>query len=156
MAQVRVETEDRLQAQVRLAQEDRYRFSVAMDHPAWRLTVDEAPPLGTGAGPNPARPVATAVGHCLASSLQHCLERARVEGARLAVTVDVDIRRNARGRWRIGRILAGLDISGVSPAQRAAVERCRHLFEEFCIVTASVRQGIPVDVAVRVDGVEMA
>jgi uncharacterized OsmC-like protein len=122
-----------------------------MDRPEWTLVVDEPPPLGEGAGPNPARLVATALGHCLASSLRYCLERARVAG-QVSAEVEVEVRRNDRGRWRIARAQAQLDLSGVDPAQRPAVDRCLQLFEDFCIVTASVRQGIPVDVRVRVNG----
>ncbi len=140
-----------MRARVALQPLGRYRFRVEMDRPEWSLVVDEPPPLGEGAGPNPARLVATALGHCLASSLRFCLERARA-AADVSATVDLEVRRNQRGRWRIAHVDVRLDLSGVDPAQRAAVERCLGLFEDFCIVTASVRQGVPVDVRVRVDG----
>lgn len=39
-----------------------------------------------------------------------------------------------------------------TPRSAPAVDRCLGLFEDFCIVTASVRQGIPVDVQVRMEG----
>lgn len=145
------EASDVMRAHVALRPEGRYRFRVEMDRPDWTLVVDEPPPLGEGAGPNPARLVATALGHCLASSLRFCLDRARVTGE-VSAEVEVEVRRNERGRWRISRVNAHLDLSGVDPAQRAAVDRCLALFEDFCIVTASVRQGIPVDVRVRVNG----
>jgi uncharacterized OsmC-like protein len=140
-----------MRAHVALRPEGGYRFRVEMDRPEWTLVVDEPPPLGEGAGPNPARLVATALGHCLASSLRYCLERSRA-AAEVSAEVDVEVRRNERGRWRIAQVTAQLHVSGVDPAQRPAVDRCLKLFEDFCIVTASVRQGIPVDVQVRVDG----
>ncbi len=140
-----------LRARVALKPLGRYRFRVEMDRPEWALVVDEPPPLGEGTGPNPARLVATALGHCLASSLRFCLERSRAAGE-VSATVDLEVRRNERGRWRIAHVDVQLDLSGVDPAQRAAVDRCLGLFEDFCIVTASVRQGVPVDVRVRVDG----
>ncbi len=111
--------------------------------------VDE--PLGEGTGPKPARLMATALGHCLASSLRFCLERAQAR-AEVPATVDLEIRRNERGRWRIAHVDVQLDLSGVDSGQRAAVDRCLGLFEGFCIVTAGVRQGVPVDVRVRMDG----
>ncbi|MCS7173950.1 MAG: OsmC family protein [Armatimonadetes bacterium] len=144
-----------MRAHVALRPEGGYRFRVEMDRPEWTLVVDEPPPLGEGAGPNPARLVATALGHCLASSLRYCLERSRA-AAEVAAEVEVEVRRNERGRWRIARIRAQLDLSGVDPAQQPAVDRCLKLFEDFCIVTASVRQGIPVDVQVRLDGEPVA
>ncbi len=143
------------QTRVRLAQEDRYRFQVDLGRPEWQLVVDEPPPIGTDTGPNPSRLLATAVGHCLASSLQYCLERARISGTRVAATVDVEVRRNERGRLRVTGIRVELDLTQVGEENRQAVARCLQLFEDFCVVTASVRQGIPVAVTIRVDGEEV-
>jgi uncharacterized OsmC-like protein len=140
---------DVTRAEIRLTQLDRYRFAVRMERPEWTLTVDEPPPVGEGAGPNPARLIATAIGHCLSSSLLYCLERARVQGVRLETSVDVEVRRNDRGRWRISGVRAKIDVQGLDPSQRAALARCRSIFEDYCIATASVRQGIPVEVEVR-------
>jgi uncharacterized OsmC-like protein len=143
---------DEMQATVRLTQEDGYRFAVEMDRPEWALTVDEAPPIGRGEGPNPARMLAVAVGHCLSSSLLFCLRKSRLEGARIHTTVSATIRRNDRGRWRVGGINVVVDIGGVDPARQAAVDRCRQLFEDYCIVTESIRKGVPVDIAVNIGG----
>lgn len=141
---------DETQATVRLTQEDGYRFAVEMERPEWTLTVDEAPPIGGGQGPNPARMMAIAIGHCLSSSLLFCLRKSRVEGARINTTVTATIRRNDRGRWRVGGFSVAVDIGGVDPARQAAVDRCRQLFEDYCIVTESVRTGVPVDITVNV------
>ncbi|MDR7443095.1 MAG: OsmC family protein [Armatimonadota bacterium] len=143
---------EEMRVQVRLEQEGRYRFRVDLGRPDWNLVVDEPPPLGEGAGPNPARLLATAVGHCLGSSLQYCLERARVSGTELSATVEVEVRRNERGRWRVAGMRAELDLSRVREDQKDALARCLALFEDFCIITASVRQGIPVAVGIRVNG----
>jgi hypothetical protein len=64
-----------------------------------------------------------------------------------AVTAEAAARlvRNERGRFRIGGIDVELSLS-LDAADRAAFERCRPLFEDFCIVTESVRQGVPVQV----------
>jgi uncharacterized OsmC-like protein len=142
---------EELQAVVRLTQEDGYRFAVEMDRPEWALTVDEAPPLGRGAGPNPARLLAVAVGHCLSSSLLFCLRKARVEGARIRTAVTATIRRNEHGRWRVSGLQVAMAVDGVAPAQQGAVQRCRQVFEDYCIVTESVRSGVPVDVLLRVN-----
>ena len=55
--------------------------------------------------------------------------------------------RNEQGRFRIGSI----DVELVPELSDAITADCamRRLFEDFCIVTASVRQGIPVNVSVR-------
>ena len=64
--------------------------------------------------------------------------------------------RNERGRFRI----AGIDVD-ISLAERFGdmphQERCLEQFEDFCIVTQSIRAGIPVNVRVLdVEGKEVA
>lgn len=112
------------------------------------LRVDEAPPLGEGHGPNPARLLATAVANCLAASLLFCLRRSRIEVRGLRATVRGTIVRNERGRLRI----AGFDVTiqpDVAAEDRDRMGRCMELFEDFCIVTESVRHGVDVNVHVE-------
>lgn len=125
-----------------------YRFTVSFDDATLgELTVDEAPPLGKGDGPNPTRILATAVGQCLGASLLYCLRRARVAVNDLRVQVAGSLVRNERGRLRVGEIRVHL-APDVAPGDRERMTRCLGLFEDFCIVTESVRKGIPVTVEV--------
>jgi uncharacterized OsmC-like protein len=111
------------------------------------LVLDEPPPLGAGSGPNPARLLAAAVGSCLAASLVMCMRKARVDVRGVRTRVDGTLVRNERGRLRIGGLRVRLE--PVVPAdQHDRVPRCLALFEDFCVVTASVRQGLPVEVDV--------
>jgi len=130
-----------------LTRQARYRFGVEFDD-GTTLTVDEAAPLGAGDGPNPSRLLATAVGHCLSASLSFCLERAKVDLADLRTTVDVRMERNDRGRLRIGGIAVTLD-PRVAPDDLPRIQRCLEVFEDYCVVTESVRGGIPVEVSVH-------
>ena len=111
------------------------------------LVVDELPPLGEANGPNPARLLAAAVGSCLSASLLFCLRKSRVEVSQLRTTVEGTIVRNERGRLRIGGIRVRL-APEVTPEQRERMTRCLDLFQDFCIVTESVRDGIDVEVEV--------
>ena len=56
--------------------------------------------------------------------------------------------RNERGRLRIGEIRVRL-APDVAPEQRERMSRCLELFEDFCTVTQSIRQGIAVNVEVE-------
>jgi uncharacterized OsmC-like protein len=130
-----------------------YRFTVRFGDDALpELSVDELPPLGTASGPNPSRLLATAVGHCLGASLLHCLRRARIEVRDLQVDVTGSLVRNERGRLRIGELRVTL-APDVDRGERERMGRCLELFEDFCIVTESVRRGIPVSVAVATPAV---
>jgi organic hydroperoxide reductase OsmC/OhrA len=71
-----------------------------------------------------------------------------VEVAALRTTVESTIVRNERGRLRIGGLRVRL-APDVTPEQRERMGRCLDLFQDFCIVTESVRDGIVVDVEVE-------
>ena len=134
---------------VSLTLRDGYAFSAAFQgEPLAPLLVDERPPLGRDLGPNPARLLATAIGSCLGSSLLFCLRKARVEVTGLTVGVEVTLERNERGRLRIGAVRVRL-APDIPADQQERITRCVELFEDFCIVTQSVRDGIDVDVVVE-------
>lgn len=117
------------------------------------LQLDEPAPLGAGHGPNAARVLAAAIGNCLAASLLYCLRRSRIEVQGVDARVEGEMVRNARGRLRIGPLQVTLE-PRVPADQRERMGRCLELFEDFCMVTQSVRDGL--DVAVNVVGAEAA
>jgi organic hydroperoxide reductase OsmC/OhrA len=111
------------------------------------LTLDEPRPLGEGSGPNAARVLAAAVGDCLSSSYLFCMRRAHIDVRELKTTVAGRFTRNANGRLRIGGLKVRLEpVLSTDKPERAA--RCLELFEDFCVVTQSVRDGIDIEVAV--------
>ena len=135
-------------ARAHIERTEKFRFDVSFpDIPgAADIAVDEAPPLGDGTGPNPAALLAAALGSCLSASLVFCLRKARIEPAHVTADVTARIVRNDRGRFRIGDVDVDLALSLPDAAPDAG--RCQQIFEDFCIVTESVRHGIPVNVRV--------
>ena len=121
-------------------------FNDVPDRPS--ILLDEPLPLGEGRSPNAAALLGAAVGNCLAASLTYCMRKSRLELADLTADVTTHITRNEKGRNRISAIDVELmpEMSGADPTR---VARCEDLFEDFCTVTASVRQGIPVNVSVK-------
>jgi uncharacterized OsmC-like protein len=112
------------------------------------MLFDEPEPLGHNRAPNAAAVLGAAVGNCLAASLTFCLRRARVDLYDVAAHVTTHVTRNEQGRYRI----TGIDVElspEVGEVDRSRLERCEQLFEDFCVVTQSVRQGIPVNVTVK-------
>ncbi|HSL72575.1 MAG TPA: OsmC family protein [Longimicrobiales bacterium] len=112
------------------------------------VLVDEPLPLGEGSGPNPNRMLAAAVATCLSASLLFCLRKSRIEVTELHTRAEGELVRDQNGRLRIGRITVTLE-PAVSAEDRARMDRCLGLFQDFCTVTESVRHGIEVDVAVE-------
>lgn len=134
---------------VELKRLERYQFTAQFDQPAdATLLLDEPPPLGEGKGPNPSRLLAAAVGDCLSASLLFCLSKARIDVSDVTATVHGTMVRNESGRLRISGLRVQLE-PVIAAADRDRSRRCREIFEDFCIVTESVRHGIAVDVELR-------
>lgn len=132
-----------------MTQEAGYRFRVRFDQEGMPdLITDESPPLGEGKGPNPSRLLATAVGNCLAASLLFCLGKARLSVEGLEAEVLTEFTRNEGGRLRIGGMKVRL-LPRWTEETAAKAQRCLQIFEDFCVVTQAVRQGVPVEVQVQ-------
>ena len=134
---------------VELEQQEGFEFRVRFDWPQVpELVLDEPEPLGRRAGPNAARLVAAAVANCLSASLVFCLRsKFRQNPGPVRAMATGRLERNDKGRYRIAGIDVVLSISekfGDMPHQ----ERCLEQFEDFCVVTQSIRAGIPVSVSV--------
>ena len=119
---------DQMTFSLQLEQAEGFEFKVKFDWPGVaELLLDEPEPLGKKHG-------------CLRTKFKQ-------NPGPVRANVTARLERNERGRFRI----AGLDVK-IDLAEDAAAlghfERCMEQFEDFCIVTESVRQGIPV--AVRV------
>jgi organic hydroperoxide reductase OsmC/OhrA len=126
-----------------------FEFRVKFDKEQFApLLLDEPPPLGHDTAPNAARILAAAIGNCLSASLLFCLQRAKVAAASVSADVDVEIVRNEARRLRVGKVNVTLHTN--LPADDPSLAGCLSTFEDFCVVTQSVRHGI--DVAVKVEG----
>lgn len=110
------------------------------------LIMDEPEPVGGDKGPNASRVLASAIGNCLSASLLFCLQKSRVGVEGLETRVKGYTRRNEEGRWRISNIEVeiGLDIEG----DVGKIQRCADIFENFCVVSQSIKEGIPISVNV--------
>lgn len=133
---------------IELRQQEDYRFTVQFEQPQTPpLLTDESPPLGAGSGPDPASLLGVAVANCLAASLLFALRKFGNEPGPLRATADVSLARNSRGRLRIPRIAVELHL-GLPWGMLKHADRALAQFEDFCVVTQSVRAGIQVDVQV--------
>jgi uncharacterized OsmC-like protein len=126
-----------------------FEFRITFDNTQYPdLTTDEPAPVGTDKGPNPSRLLAAAVGGCLSASLLFSARKLRLNTAGLHADVKVGHTRNEKGRLRIGKIDVEISPNIVEPDEKK-LARCLELFEDFCVVTQSVRNGIDVSVSVK-------
>ncbi len=134
---------------VHLEQVDGFEFRVKFDKEQFApLLLDEPPPLGRDTAPNAARLLAAAIGNRLSASLVFCVKKANQAASGVSADVAMEIVRNEARRLRIGEVHVTLhmDVAPDDPALAA----CIGTFEDFCMVTQSVRHGI--DVVVHVEG----
>ena len=136
------------QFRIELHNQADFRFEVHFPDPGIApLITDEGAPVGAGAGPSPSQLLGTAVANCLAASLVFALRKYGNEAGPLRVVADVHNVRNEKGRLRIGHIGVDLHLA-VTGASIQKLERILAQFEDFCVVTQSVRAAIPVTVRV--------
>lgn len=136
-----------------LEQVEEYEFRVTYPgEPYGPWIVDEPSPTGRDRGPGPVRALATAVGHCMSSTLVNTLARAHVPVTPLRTTVHVEVGRNDRGRLRVRRISLDVVTQPMDEADRARFDHCLSIFEDFCTVSGAVREGITIETRVTGPG----
>jgi organic hydroperoxide reductase OsmC/OhrA len=133
---------------IHLEQLDDYQINVRFD---WKkaadILMDEPPPLGEASGPNASRMLAAAAGNCLTAALLYCLAKEEPPAHSVKTEATCILVRNDKKRLRIGGMEVKLIISDAL-ASSPRFNRCKDLFEDFCVVSASIRQGIPMRVQV--------
>lgn len=134
---------------VTLEQEEGYAFRIRFDDSTLEpLLSDETAPLGEGRGPNPSRILLAAIANCLSASLLFALRKYKNAPGPLRAEITAAPMRNTEGRWRIPRAFVEIHLAEGGEAH-AQLDRILAQFEEFCVVTQSVREGMDVEVTVK-------
>lgn len=132
-----------------LTQEEDFVFRIAFDDTTIPdLLSDEPPPQGGSRGPNPSRILVAAVANCLSASLLFSLRKFKNRPGTLVTHARAQLERNEHNRLRVTHIEVSMELPE-AVADYAFAERLLARFEDFCVVTESVRQGIAVDLTVR-------
>lgn len=129
---------------------ENYKFKVKFDKESMgEMITDETRGVGgDGEGPNPSRLLAAATANCLMASLIFCLKKKKVELNDLKGEVTATVERVDK-RLRI----TGLDVNihpDIDEDDKDKLEKCLDIFEDYCVVTQSIRNGIDVNVDVEV------
>ncbi|MFW9772143.1 MAG: OsmC family protein [Candidatus Heimdallarchaeota archaeon] len=97
-------------------------------------------------GPNPSRMLGLAVLGCLSASFIFCLKKREFNLKDLKAEAEVTVARNEKGFWRVKKISVDINSKIEDPETRKRADQCRKMFENYCIVTQAVREGIDVEV----------
>lgn len=134
---------------IEMEQVENFAFRVRFDKEQFPpLDMDEPAPLGKESGPNSSRVLAAAIGNCLSASLLFCARKSHIETGPIRTKIAVRTGRNERKRLRIVGVSVEIDPQ-VPESEKQKALRCLDLFEDYCVVTQSIRQGIPVEVSVK-------
>ncbi|MDG7002278.1 MAG: OsmC family protein [Nitrososphaerota archaeon] len=135
---------------VRLELVEGYQFKITFpDAENTTLMMDEPPPLGEMKGPNAARVLAAAIANCLSASLLFCLGKSKILVNNMKAEAEPIVLRNKDGYWRVQKAIVSLFPELGEKPDQTRVRRCLNVFENYCVVTGAVRNGLSVDVKVE-------
>ncbi|MHA1912734.1 MAG: OsmC family protein [Promethearchaeota archaeon] len=97
-------------------------------------------------GPDASRLLAMAVLGCLNASFIFCLSKKDLFIENLEAEAIVTIFRNEKGFVRVKKIDVNINPQIESPEIRKRADQCKKMFEQYCTITASVREGIEINV----------
>lgn len=111
-----------------------------------KIMTDEPEPLGKSEGPNPARMLAASIANCLAASLMFAIRKFKEEPGEVTADVELKMHRVDK-RLQVEGVGVSINL-GNSKASIPHLDRALEQFEDFCVVTQSVRKGFEVEVKV--------
>jgi len=134
-------------ATVTITRQSGYQFLVDFGDGIPNLLADEPPPLGERSGPAPNQMLLGAMANCLSASLLFALQKFKQDPGELTATAKAEMGRNENNRLRIVGVSVELTL-GKAASELEHLDRILGQFEEFCTVSMSVKQGIPIHVQV--------
>jgi uncharacterized OsmC-like protein len=135
---------------IRVSMEREVGFEFKIDfglEEVMELIMDEPEPVGKGRGPNASKVLAAVIGNCLSASLLFCLQKARVQVRGMKTKVSGTTKRNDEGRWRITDFDIAIQVEAKGSQNQK--EKCKKIFEDYCVVSQSIKQGIPMNVNIN-------
>ncbi|MFN3610686.1 OsmC family protein [Tepidimonas sp.] len=132
---------------ITLVRRNGYQFEIDFGLDTPTLFSDEPPPLGQANGPTPKHLLLAAVANCLSASLTFALTKFKQDPGTLTAVARATVGRNAANRLRVQRIEVEIRLERPGDAYEH-LDRILGQFEEFCTISMSVQQGIPIDVRV--------
>ncbi|MEC8859885.1 MAG: OsmC family protein [Pseudomonadota bacterium] len=108
---------------------------------------DEPPPIGDGEGPSPSAMLAASVANCMSASLLFALRKQKEDPGELHATVTGTTER-VDNYLRITSLAVTLKL-GKAASEYRSLDKVLPVFENYCVVTQSVKRGIPVTVDIQ-------
>ena len=105
--------------------------------------------------PNASRILTASIANCLSASFTFCLLKSRVplDNVKIKAVATTTSQRNEESRWRIPVVKVELFpiFEGENPVPENILkrfERCSRIYEKYCTVTQSIKQGIDIQTSI--------
>ncbi|MHA1803627.1 MAG: OsmC family protein [Promethearchaeota archaeon] len=140
---------------VKIKLKNGFIFSSELNHEQVKqLVIDETiEKEGRARGPDAAELLGLAILSCLSASFLFCLQKKNLTVDDLETTAEISFKKNEKGYVRVKAIDVKLIPKSTDPSVLRRIEQCKRevksghmFFEETCIITSSVREGIKVTV----------
>jgi uncharacterized OsmC-like protein len=95
-------------------------------------------------GPNPSKLLALSILGCMSASFAFCLQKKNFSLSDFNGKAFIISKRNHRGFWRIKEIKLELHPKIDTPEMRERANKCQKFFEQFCIISESIKEGIKI------------
>lgn len=142
---------DELKTRVNLKLEEQMLFKCDLgQNKMHNIYIDERQRKETDKiGTSPAKLLGLSLLGCLAASFEFCLRKRDFSIKDLDGTAEVIIARNEKGFWRVKKI--DIDIIPLvdDPKMRKRADQCKKFYEQFCIISESLRKGFEVNVNLK-------
>ena len=96
-------------------------------------------------GPNPSRLLASAVMGCMCASLLFCIGKKNLSFDDFEAEAEITTFKNEKNFWRVKEINIKMIPKTNDEAVIKRLKQCEKMFEEYCVITQSVREGITIN-----------
>ncbi|MFX1377321.1 MAG: OsmC family protein [Promethearchaeota archaeon] len=137
-----------IKTKVSLNQEEEMIFKCDLGNPKIdNLYIDEQnKPEQKKKGTSPVKLLALSVLGCLTASYSFCLKKQGFSISGLKGKAEVIIARGDKGFWRVKKIDIEMIPKIDTPEMRKRADQCKKFFEQYCIISESLRTGFEVNV----------
>ncbi|MBS7246684.1 MAG: OsmC family protein [Candidatus Jordarchaeales archaeon] len=114
-----------------------------------KFHMDELEPVGEDSAPNPADYLLVSVGGCVASSFIYSTLKHGIPLKKLQIKVRGKYTRK-KGMIRVGEVNVELQVDLADESTAKNLESCLNVFRKYCIISESLREGIPINIFLKI------
>ncbi len=100
-------------------------------------------------GSSPVKLLGLSILSCLAASFEFCIEKKNISLSDLEGRAEVTVARNSKNFWRLKKIDVEIVPKIDNPELLKRIDQCKKLFEQYCIISESLKKGIEINVNLK-------